>query len=244
MPDTDLSSYTRDNDGSPRLRGYTARPEGEGPWPGVVVAHEVFGVDAQMRLHADRLARLGYLTIVPDLYSQGGKWRCVAGVMRAMSRGRGRAVTDIEAGRRWLLDRPDCTGRIGVVGFCMGGGFAIVTAPRFDAAAPNYGVLCNDLSEAVRGACPMVASYGSKDWQTPGAAARLEAALTAEGVAHDVKEYPGAGHSFMNEGPNGPALLRPLARVTGIGPHPEAAADAWRRIDAFFTEHLGRPAQH
>ncbi|GAA1075080.1 dienelactone hydrolase family protein [Nocardiopsis metallicus] len=54
-----------------------ARPEGNGPWPGAVVAHEAFGVDEQMRLHADRMARAGYLTVVPDLYSDGGMLRCV-----------------------------------------------------------------------------------------------------------------------------------------------------------------------
>ena len=77
----------------------------------------------------------------------------------------------------------------------MGGGFALLAAARgFDAAAPNYGPLPKDLDGALKGACPMVASYGGRDWELPGAAAKLEAALTRHGVAHDVKEYPGAGH--------------------------------------------------
>ncbi|MFE3458351.1 dienelactone hydrolase family protein [Nocardiopsis aegyptia] len=238
MTDIDLSEYTRDGDGSRRLRGYLARPDGEGPWPGVVVLHEVFGVDEEMRRHTDRLAGLGYLALLPDLYSDGGMLRCVARTMRAVSTGHGRAFTDISAARSWLLAQPDCTGRIGVVGFCMGGGFAIAAAPEFDAAAPNYGLMPPDLAAAVRGTCPTVASYAARDRMLRGAASRLERALNAEGVPNDVKEYPAAGHSFMNVGPARPAALRVVLRAMGTGPHPESAADAWRRIEAFFGEHL------
>lgn len=229
--------------GSRGLRAYAARPEGEGPWPGVVALHEVWGVDDVLRRQVDHLARLGYLTIAPDLYADGGGLRCVASVFGAMTRGRGRAFADIEAARAWLVDSPDCTGRTGVVGFCLGGGFALVLAGRaaagegFDVAAPNYGHLPRDLS-TLRQACPIVASYGAKDRSLPGAAARLEEALTEFGVDHDVVEYPTAGHSFLNDAPNGPRPLRPFARVLGVGPDPEAAGHAWSRIDAFFGRHL------
>lgn len=239
MPDIDLSEFARAGDGSPHLRAYVARPQGPGPWPGVVVAHEAFGVDDQMRLHADRLARAGYLTVVPDLYSEGGLARCVLGVMRALNAGHGRAFTDLAAGRDWLRAQADCTGKVGVIGFCLGGGFAIATAPEFDAAAPNYGFLPKDLPAVAARSCPVVASYGGKDRGLRGAADRLRDALTEAGVPNDVKEYPDAGHSFLNEGPNGPKPLRVILRAMGGGPHPESAADAWRRIEAFFAEHLG-----
>ena len=90
------------------------------------------------------------------------------------------------------------------------------------------------------GACPIVASYGRRDLFLRGAAAKLEAALTAAGVPHDVKEYPTAGHAFLDTSAEDlPAPLRPiLTRVLGAGPDPVAAADAWRRIDAFFRTHL------
>ena len=71
-----------------------------------------------------------------------------------------------------------------------------------------------------------------------GAAAKLETALTAAGVTHDVKEYPGAGHAFLNDANVGPAVLRPPLKVAGVGPEPAAAADAWARITAFFDTHL------
>lgn len=239
MPEIDLSDLTQGGDGSPNLRAYLARPEGDGPWPGVVVAHEAFGVDEQMRLHADRMARAGYLTVVPDLYSDGGMLRCVRGVMRALSAGHGRAFTDLLAGREWLRAQDDCTDRVGVIGFCLGGGFAIASAPDFDVSAPNYGFLPQDIQAVAARSCPMVASYGAKDRQLSGAANELRAALYDARVPNDVKEYPHAGHSFLNEAPNGPKPLRVVLRAMGTGPHPESAADAWQRIEAFFAEHLG-----
>lgn len=121
----------------------------------------------------------------------------------------------------------------------MGGGFALLTARTgFDAASVNYGQLPRDLEAAVTGACPVVGSFGARDFTLRGAATRLDAALTRAGVVHDVQEYPSASHSFLNDAENGPRLLRPLIRITGMGPEPAAAADAWRRIEAFFATHL------
>lgn len=239
MSDLDLTPLSAQRGGSQPLHGYLSRPAGEGPWPGVVLVHEVFGVDEAMRLHAERLAAAGYLTLAVDLYSAGGARRCLVATMRAMTSGHGRAFTDIETARSWLTEAPDCTGRIGVIGFCMGGGFALLTAPTgFAAAAVNYGQLPRDLDTAVEGACPVVGSYGGSDRTLRGAAAKLDGALTRAGVVHDVKEYPGAGHAFLNDEENGPRLLRPLLRVAGMGPEPVAAADAWKRIEAFLAEHL------
>jgi dienelactone hydrolase len=122
------------------LKAHLAVPAvGDGPWPGVVVLHESFGLGADIRQQAGRLAAAGYLALAPDLYSAGGYWRCMRATFRSLTAGHGKAFDDIEAARRWLEDRPDCTGRVGVIGFCMGGGFALATAARgFDASAPNY----------------------------------------------------------------------------------------------------------
>ena len=221
------------------LRGYLARPDGDGPWPGVVVIFEAFGLDDQMRGHVERLAGLGYLALMPDLYSDGGARRCLVSVFRAMSSGQGRPFADIETARRALAARPDCTGKVGVLGFCLGGGFALLSATRgFAAAAVNYGRLPRDLDAALTGACPVVGSYGGRDPSLRGAAVKLAAGLQRAGVTHDVREYPQAGHSFLNTGPNGPALARVLMSRSSAGPNPEAAADAWSRIQAFFAAHL------
>jgi carboxymethylenebutenolidase len=107
-------------------------------------------------------------------------------------------------------------------------------------ASVNYGHLPRDLDGALRDACPVVASYGGRDRGLRGAAARLAAALDRAGIPHDVKEYPAAGHSFLNDAPSGPLPLRPVMRaLIGAWPEPASAADAWRRIEAFFGEHLG-----
>lgn len=235
----DLTENAAAGGGSRPLRGYLAKPSGAGPWPGVVMVHEIFGLDEVMLRQADRLAKAGFLTLAVDLYSVGGARRCLVSTMRAMMSGKGRAFADIEAGRAWLLNSPDCTGKVGVIGFCMGGGFALLTADTgFDAASANYGQLPRDLDRALAGACPIVGSYGGSDRTLKGAVANLDAALTNAGVVHDVKEYPGAGHAFLNDAESGPRPLRPLLRVAGMGPEPVAAADAWRRIDAFFDTHL------
>jgi carboxymethylenebutenolidase len=239
MTEIDLSDLAVARDGSQPLRGHLASPPGTGPWPAVVMIHEIFGLDEVMRGHADRLAGLGYLTLAVDLFSAGGTTRCLVSTMTAMMRGRGRAFADISAAHDYLAGSPDCTGKIGVIGFCIGGGFALLTAKNgFDAAAVNYGQLPRHLDEKVVGACPIVGNYGGRDPSLRGAAGRLDAALDKAGVTHDVKEYPAASHAFLNDAEAGPRVLRPLLRVVGIGPEHDSATDAWDRIEKFFATHL------
>jgi carboxymethylenebutenolidase len=178
MPDIDLSDLAAGRGGSRGLRGYLASPAGTGPWPAVVMIHEIFGLDDVMRGHADRLAGLGYLTLAVDLFSAGSTARCLVTTMTTMVRGHGRAFADIGAARDYLAGSRDCTGKIGVIGFCMGGGFALLSAgDGYEAAAVNYGQLPRHLDEALASACPIVASYGGRDPSLRGAASRLDAAL-------------------------------------------------------------------
>jgi carboxymethylenebutenolidase len=225
---------------APVLRAHLAVPPvGSGPWPGVVVVHELLGLTDDVRQHAERLAAAGYLAVAPDLFTAGGAVRCLRATFTALSRGQGPAVDDLLAVRAWLAGREDCTGSVGVLGFCLGGGFALLLAARgFDAAAPAYGPLPDDPERVLAGACPVVASYGARDRALPGAAARLEQVLTGLGVEHDVREYPDAGHSFLNRHGLGP--LTAVARVAGVGYHGPSSEDAWTRILRFLDRHLGR----
>ncbi len=236
MADTTISS------GTGVLPGYLAVPAGKGPRPGVVVVHELFGLNDDIRAIADRFAAEGYTAFAPDLLARGNRVACLVRMARAMSSGEGEPVEQLEAARAWLAARDDSNGQVGIAGFCLGGGFAIVLANKgFGASAAQYGRLPKNLQGAVQGACPMVASYGALDGSLKGAAPKLEAALGAAGVEHDVKVYDGAGHSFMNHS-EAPGWMKPFARSMHVGYVDTAATDAWDRILAMFGTALSGTA--
>jgi carboxymethylenebutenolidase len=228
------------------VRGFLAVPAGStGPWPGVVVIHEAFGLTDDIRRKADELAAHGYLALAPDLYA-GKSWvRCVRGAFRQIKARSGPAFTALEAARGFLAARPDCTGKTGVIGFCMGGGFALLCATRagFAAAAVNYGEVPEDAESALAGACPVVGSYGGRDKGISTThPERLQRALTVLEIPHDIMVYPGSGHRFMSEAAGAGAVF---AKITGMSYQAHDAADAWRRIYAFFgwyLDHGGRDA--
>jgi carboxymethylenebutenolidase len=226
--------------GTPGLRGWLVTPRGDGPFPAVVVVHEALGVDDVMKRQAVRLAEAGFVALLPDLFTAGGPRRCLVSTMRALRSGHGRVYADIEAARGLVVELPESNGKVGVIGFCMGGGFALMTATRgFDAASANYGVLPKDPVHTLAGACPVIGSYGGDDRMLGRKVPRtLETALSEAHVPHRVDVYPGAGHSFLNDGPIGPGWSQPVQRVLNIGPRPEAATEAWARIEAFLHEHL------
>ncbi len=224
------------------LRGAVARPSGGGAFPGIVVLHEAIGDRPEIRTACDRFADHGYIAAMPDLFSDGPNVICLARAIREIRSGRpGRVVDRIDKTRVWLAERADVDGeRIGVIGFCMGGAFALAYVaggpPGVRVASANYTEVPKEPAR-LRGACPIVASFGGKDRGFGrDHADRLSDHLRSLGIENDVKVYDNAGHSFMTEGhyPIGKLVLLPLH----VGYVEDAAADAWRRVFAFFDSRL------
>ncbi len=225
------------------LRGELFAASGEVPRPGVLVLHESFGLNDDIRRIAERFAREGYTALAPDLYSHGRRVVCLTRVLVDMMRGgASREVDDIHAARAALAARADVDGaRVAVAGFCQGGGFALLAAtrPGFAAAAINYGMVPSERS-ALDGVCPVVGSYGGRD-RVVGRpmAERLERHLSALGVAHEVKTYDGAGHSFFSRVGGWQGMLARVPTGMAVSYDAHAAEDGWKRMLAFFAEHVG-----
>jgi len=221
-----------------QMPAYFAVPSSPNPVPGVVVLHDIYGMSQDHRNQSDWLAEAGFLAVSPDLYYKGGLLFCLRSVIRDLMAHSGPAFDDVEAARNWLLTQPNCNGKAGVIGFCMGGGFVLllVSGHGFSAASINYGgKLPADVDDFLKTACPVIGSYGALAKWEKGDADRLEQALQRALVPHDVKEYPDAGHSFMN---NHQSFVLKILRFTGIGYNEPATQDARRRIAAFFHTHL------
>ena len=225
-PSTETLTLPRPQGGT--LDAYLAKPNGAGPFPGVVVIHEIFGLNENIRDIARRFAREGYVALAVDLFSAGNRIACMTRIfhgilVRPLSNG---VVGELRAALDVLRNRPEVeAGRVGAIGFCMGGSYALQLACVDDnlrAASVFYGQNPRPL-DAVADSCPIVGSYPEKDF-TASAARQLEARLEAHQVAHDFKIYPDARHSFFND--------------TGPAYNAEAAADAWKRTLAFFEKHL------
>ncbi len=219
------------------MKAYLARPQDEGAFPGIVLIAEATGVHREMKRIADDIASAGYAVIVPNIFSRGNVVFCLMQLVRDLKAERGRGVDDLLAARTWLLAQsfvdPE---RIATLGFCLGGGFALVLAKTglFKAAGDFYG----DPPKSLDGACPVVASYGDRDGLTMPHVPALRAELARLDIPTDVKVYPNVGHGFMNVQPN--ALMGLLLRYTpGHGGYDRGAADdAMERLLSFLSSHV------
>ncbi|MBM3564810.1 MAG: dienelactone hydrolase family protein [Alphaproteobacteria bacterium] len=231
MSGQDITLKARDG-GS--FTGYLAKPPA-GHGPGVVVIQEIFGVNAVMRGITDMLAGAGYMALCPDLF-----WRQEPGIQltdktdaewaRAFELFKGfnldKGVADLDATIETLRKTPGCTGKVGTVGFCLGGRLAYLTATRTktDAAVSYYGVyLTEHLNEVIR--CPLMLHIaGGDEYVSPEAQKQIVAALGKNSKV-TVHQYPGLGHAF--------------ARAGGKHWDADGARTANARTAAFFKKHIG-----
>jgi carboxymethylenebutenolidase len=209
--------------------GYIAAPDGAGPHPGVIVIHEAYGLNDNIKGIARRFAEAGYVALAVDLFSERNRAICMARYMGGMLLGsvNRNGIDDLKAALTYLAkDRSVDAKRLGAIGFCMGGGFAIAwacTDSRLKAIAPFYATNPRPLNVVSR-LCPVVGSYPVQDF-TANAGRALEKMLAQKQIAHDIKIYPITRHSFFNE--------------KGSSYDQAAAEDSWARVIKFFGEQIG-----
>jgi carboxymethylenebutenolidase len=226
LPDTAIVHLGPADGGT---RAFVAFPPGHAAGPAVIVVHEWWGLNAQIREIARRLAMQGYVAIVPDLYH--GKVAFDPETAHELSRALdgGQVIADLDAARAWLRSQSrTAKSRVGVLGFCVGGGYSLELAlhdSTLGAAVMFYGSPITDAAKLAALRVPLQGHFGADDQGiTPERVAAFRAALKTAGKRAEVYLYNGAGHAFMHEG-------RDSYR-------PDAARQAWARVLAFFQKNL------
>jgi carboxymethylenebutenolidase len=218
--------------GGKPVHGYLARPQAaRGPLPGVIVIHEWWGLNDNIRAMTRRLAGEGYQALAVDLYggekadSPDAAMKLVNGVMQ----NRAAAEENLRQAVAYLKGKE--VPKLGVIGWCFGGGWSLATAllapDKIDATVIYYGHLETDPAKLATLKSPILGNFGAEDKSIPPASVKeFQSALEKLGKPVDVKIYDGAGHAFAN--------------ASGGNYRPEAAKDAWQRTTAFFARHLQR----
>lgn len=212
------------------VSGFLAAPEKPGRYPGLVVIHEWWGLTDWVKEQTRKLAAQGYVALAVDLYR--GKVASDPEEAHELMRGlpQDRAIGDLKAAFAYLGTRKDVdAGRIGSVGWCMGGGYSLQLAihePRLAACVVNYGALPTDPNDIQQIVAPVLGNFGAEDRGiTPADVQAFEKTMKGMNRRIDVKIYEGAGHAFENP-------------TNKAGYRPEAAADAWARTVAFLNKSL------
>jgi carboxymethylenebutenolidase len=217
--------------GTETVNGYLALPGGSGKHPAIIVIHEWWGLNDWVKQQAQQFANDGYVAFAVDLYR--GQSAATPDEAHILMRGLpdDRGLRDLEAAFAYLTSRPDVNpNKIGAIGWCMGGGWAVKLAedqPKLAAFVVNYGSLPTDATIIGKIKAPMLGNFGADDKGIPPESVHaFEAAMKATGKSVDIKIYEGAGHAFQN--PN-----------NKDGYREKATADVDTRITAFFKKTLG-----
>lgn len=235
------------NDGSSMQSMYCLPDRMSGPLPAVLVIFDVYGMTADLTRIAGRFVEQGYAVLVPDLFDRPEmRLMCVLRAIGSIRRGSGREFDDLRAAREYLNTRTEIdASRVAVTGFCMGGAFSVYLGATglYKVSAPFYGDTPRDAA-ALRGTCPVLASYGARDAKTViKAGQRLESHLQTLGVPHEVKFYPDAGHSFMNRNTGFMAEKVAPHLPFKVEYHEASSEDAWRRMFSFFDTYMPAPGK-
>jgi carboxymethylenebutenolidase len=216
--------------GDETVQGILYTPAGKGPFPGLIVIHEYWGLNDWVKEQASKLADQGYEALAIDLYR--GKVATTPDLAHELMRGvpEDRSKRDLHAAFEFLQVQPNVKkDRIGAIGWCMGGGYALDVAlqePTLAADVINYGHLATDPAELKNINAPILGSFGGQDQGiTPDDVHKFEAAMKQLGKRVEIKIYDDAGHAFEN--PNNKTGYRPAD-----------AADAWNRTVNFLAENL------
>jgi carboxymethylenebutenolidase len=217
--------------GGQPVRGYLARPKGaKAALPGLLVIHEWWGLNDNIRRMADRLAGEGYTALAVDLY--GGQSadtpEKAQALMGTVLKNTQPAEDNLKQAYNFLETRQKAP-RIGVIGWCFGGGWSLQTALLFpekvDAAVIYYGHLVDDKAKLAPLKMPILGFFGGKDQSIPVASVRsFEKTLKDLGKSVEIHVYDDASHAFAN--------------ASGGSYNPKAAEDSWKRTTAFFKAHL------
>ncbi len=208
----------------------------ESPTRGVVVLHEIFGPQPEIERVVERFAAAGYAAVAPDLFGDVPRPLCIARSLSAVHLGHGPELAQIRAARAWLCERTGLAEEsVGLIGFCLGGGFALAAGRGWGAVSTNYGDIPPE--RVMRGLGPTIGCYGARDRVYGDGAPKLEARLRRLGVLVETHTFDEVGHSFLTDGEYGVVgdVTRPLFRVTY---DPAVAEEGWRRILSFLSRHL------
>ncbi len=218
------------NSGEEPVRSFIAVPEGEGPFPAVIVIHEWWGLNDWIKQNANMLAREGYVTLAIDLYRGGVTDDSEAAheLMRGLPEDR--AIRDLRAGFAYLSARSDVKkDRIGALGWCMGGGYSLQAAvqlPDLAACVVNYGRLVTDENLIAQINAPILGVFGGLDRGIPVKdVKKFEKQAKALGKEIRLEIYSKSGHAFINEN-------------NAKGYNAEDAVHAWKKTLAFLADNL------
>jgi carboxymethylenebutenolidase len=207
--------------------GYLAKPSGKAP--GVVVIQEWWGLNDNIKGIADRFAQAGYVALAPDLYHGKIAAEPDEAMKMMMAMKMDEAAKDMSGAFDYLKSNDACTGKIGSVGFCLGGGLSLYvsTLRPMDATVIYYGALPGVQPDLSKLKGPVLGHYAENDdWASPAAAKALEDQIKqAAGVSTEFHIYPGTHHGFFND-------TRPDVHA------PDASKQSWDRTLAFYKQHL------